>query len=139
MVLGTEVALFDIDPVAIGQVCCRFLGVSASRILSYEDCKKILDQLIPEKAKEDFDVKGALMALKIEVGSSIDVKTLIKRIVLAREKFISVTDRLLCGHTSTVVDVTFLTSSNLIVSTDLDGELVLRNLTPNSVSSNQKC
>ena len=121
MVVGTKVAVFDIDPAAVGQVCCRFLGITASRKLSYDDCKTVIEQLIPSAAREDFDVKGTMLGLKLDVGCHMDVKTLIKRICLCRERFVSSCDRLLSGHTVAIASIRFFTSSNLLVSTDTDG------------------
>ena len=121
LVLGAEVAIFDIDPSSVGLLCSRFLGVSSSHRLLYDDCAMILERLIPASARESFDVKSALVALKVERDTSIDVSTLVRRICFSKERHVSTTDRLLCGHSAPVLGINFLSSSNLLVSTDMDG------------------
>lgn len=120
--LGAQVAIFDVDPNTAGLACSRFLGISSSKLLSSKDCKTLITSLIPKSVLESgFDVDNILASIHVESGIVVDTKTLLKRIFTYKEKYTSVCDRLLLGHTSSVVSISFMKSSNLLVTIDSEG------------------
>jgi len=122
MRIGAPVAVFDVDPAHIGTVCCRFLGFSSSKLLSYDECKVVISSFIPQSARDSgFDIRGILTSLNIEPNTFVDVTTLMRKIFFNREKYVSACDRVLSGHSCSIVAISFLSSSNLLVTTDSDG------------------
>jgi len=120
--IGARVAIFDIDPNAAGLACCRFLGLPSSTLFSYSDCKTILTSLLPKSVIDSgFDLSSVLTTLNIEIGTLVDMKALFKRIFVFKEKFVSSCDRLLLGHSNSIVSISFLKSSNLLVTVDSEG------------------
>ena len=118
LVLGQEVAIYEIDPDIAASICAREMGVPVMASQSSTQCAQLLTNLLNMRSDETADV---LEAVGLHKNSSMSIFTLIRRVYKYPEKFSSRCDRLLANNTAPITSISFSSVSKLIVAIDVRG------------------
>ena len=118
LVIGHEVAIYEIDPDIAACLCARKMGQPVMASQSYAQCALLLNNLLDSK---DDDTTNILEAIGLHTDRTISIFTLIRRVFKYPEKYSNRCDRLLTSHDAPVVNVNFSLVSKLLIAIDMNG------------------
>ena len=118
LILGQEVAIYEIDPDIAACMCAREIGQPVMASQSYTQCIHLLNDLLD---LTDENAANILEAVGLHKQSKISVFSLIRRIFKYHEKYSSRCDRLLAGNDAPVINITLSLVSRLLIAIDMKG------------------